>query len=166
MKYKLSKFFKSRTCVYSTTLQCDKHNKRMTLAEYSKSKSVKTARISDSNRSICAMLRNINGETKFKYHDTITILVNFTNNAVIHLGQYSKNPGNRWGGRKTRSDFNEDKKNQAIEILNHPHHTVFVELKKLYTSIKDKNALHHLLEIVYYLERINSKILEYENKIK
>lgn len=162
----LSNFFKNRNCTFSEYLYCDSKNKKMSLDEYSKYKNVKIFKNTDSDRSICQMLRNVNGMTDYKYHKNIVILVNFANNAVINLGLHSKEPGNRWGGKKTRSHFTEEKKLEGIEILNNPYHSVFVELKKIYDLINDNSILDYIVEIAYYMERINSKILEYETKNK
>jgi hypothetical protein len=161
-KLNLSDFFKSRKCVTTNSLFCDSEKRNMSINEYSKSKKAKSVHSIDSDRSICQMLRNINGMTNFSYHEQVVILINFANNAVINLGKHSKNPGNRWGGRKTRSDFTEKKRKQALEILDNPHHEVFEELKKLYNSVDNESVLDYIVEITYYMERINSKTLEYE----
>lgn len=163
-KLDLSNFFKSRNCVITNNLFCDSKEKNMSISEYSKSKKAKSVHGIDSDRSICQMLRNVNGMTNFSYHEQIVVLINFANNAVINLGKHSKNPGNRWGGRKTRSDFTLEKREQAIKILNNPHHEVFYQLKKLYEAIDNEEVLDFVIEIVYYMERINSKTLEYEAK--
>jgi hypothetical protein len=110
------------------------------------------------------MLRNINGMTNFEHHEDIVLLVNFANNAVLKLGQHSKNPGNRWGGRKARSDFTEEKRNMGLFYLENPHHSSFEKLKELYDKTTDQRVADYIVEISYYMERINSKILEYEQK--
>jgi hypothetical protein len=161
---KLSRFFSERKISDRDNIFCDVKNKKMTLNEYSASKNVRNMFGIDSDRSICQMLRNINGMTQYTNHEDVVLLVNFANNAVLKLGTYSKNPGNRWGGRKTRSDFTEEKREMGLFYLNNPHHSSFQKLKSLYDRTTDQRVADYIVEISYYMERINSKILEYEQK--
>lgn len=159
----MSKFFLEREVLNKDNVFCDSKNKNMSLDEYSKSKNVKNIGSLDSDRSICQMLRNVNGLTSYNNHKDIVLLVNFANNAVIKLGSYSRNPGNRWGGRKTRSDFCEDKRKMGLFYLSLPHHSSFECLKRIYNNTNDERVRDYVIEVSYYMERINSKILEYEN---
>lgn len=164
-KPRLSNFFAQRAVCTLDSIFCDSKNKIMTLNEYSKSKKVKSSHSIDSDRSICQMLRNINGMTNYDYHEDIVLLVNFANNAVLKLGTYSKNPGNRWGGRKARSDFSASKRDMGLSYLSNPHHSSFEKLRNLYNKVNDSKVADYIVEISYYMERINSKILEYEQRI-
>ena len=165
IKAPLSEFFDKNAIATPDTIFCLAANEHMSLDDYSTSKHVKAGQPVDSDRSICQMLRNVNGMTQYSSHEEITLLINFANNAVIHLGTYSKNPGNRWGGRKTRSDFTEDKRNMGLYYLENPHHSSFEMLKSLYDCHGDTNnpkVLDYIAEISYYMERVNYKIREYE----
>lgn len=161
---KLSQFFSERPISDRDSIFCDVKNRKMTLNEYSVSKNVTHMFGIDSDRSICQMLRNINGMTQYTNHEDVVLLVNFANNAVLKLGTYSKNPENRWGGRKTRSDFTEEKREMGLFYLNNPHHSSFEKLKDVYDKTTDSRVADYIIEISYYMERINSKILEYEQQ--
>ena len=159
-------FFSERKVSDKNNIFCDSKNKKMTLSEYSRSKKVDTKRLVDSDRSICQMLRNVNHMTRYINREDIILLINFANNAVLKLGTYSKNPGNRWGGKKTRSAFNGRKRKLGLFYLNNPHHSSFEKLKNIYDRTTDPKTASYIIEISYYMERINSKILEYENQIE
>lgn len=163
-KPELSNYFLENSVSTPNSIYCDSKNKKMTIAEYSVSKKVKSAntKTKDSDRSICQMLRNINGMTGFKHHEEIVLLVNFTNNAVVRLGKHSKAKDNRWGGSKTRSDFTEEKRSLGLLYLENPHHSFFEKIKSIWEKTSDQKVADYIVEISYYMERINSKILEYE----
>jgi len=164
LKPPLSNFFNKNPIATPDAIFCLAENRYMNLDDYSNSKKVKSIHSIDSDRSICQMLRNVNGMTQYSNHEEIVLLVNFANNAVIKLGSYSNNPGNRWGGRKTRSDFTEQKRNAGLYYLENPHHSSFKLLKTVYDRTSDQKVLDYIVEISHYMERINSKILEYEQK--
>jgi hypothetical protein len=162
----LSNFFIVNQVVDTETLFCFSNEKHMPLHEYSEYKSVKGGSSNiDDPRTICQMLRNANGLTDFEYHKDFILLVNFANNAVIKLGNYSKAPGNDWeGNNKSRSEFTEDKRVLGQQYLDHSHHSVFELLKKIKDTTTNERAKDYLVEISYYFERVNAKILEYEQK--
>lgn len=164
IKPQLSQFFIDNPIVFTDKLYCAVKNTTMTLAEYDKSKGVAGMDPDkiDDDRSICQMVRNANGLTDFKFHPQMVYVVNLANNAVMKLGTYSGNKGNTWGGSKTRSLFTEDKRLLGKSYLDDPHHSIYVLLNKIYSEIEDQNVKDYIIEISYYFERINSKILTYE----
>lgn len=165
-KPQLSNFFKNNPVIDDESVFCLVNKKIMTLQEYSTYKTVdsKSSNIDDS-RSICQMLRNSNQLTNYEYHRTFTLLVNLANNAVYTLGRYSKAPGNAWGEKdKSRSVFTPEKRALGQQYMDNPHHNVFDILNQIKNTTKYDKVKDYLIEISYYLERINSKILEYEQK--
>lgn len=167
MKPDLSEFYKKNQIVFTDNLYCASKNKNMTLAEYDISKGVNGMDPNhlDDNRSICQMVRNANGLTDFKFHTKMIYVVNLANNAVIKLGSYSGNPGNQWGGNKTRSIFSEDKKELGKSYMENPHHSIFSLLNEINNQIVNYKVKDYIVEISYYFERINSKLLQYEKEV-
>ncbi len=165
MKPELSNFFSNNDIVDTETVHCLSKGIDMTLQEYSISKGVGDMHSIDDNRSICQMLRNTNGLTKHEYHRHFVFLVNFANNAVKTLGDYSKVKDGTWGSKdKTRSAFTEDKRVLGQQYMDNPHHKVFYLLSQMKKQTSHERAKDYLVEVSYYFERVNSKLLEYDQK--
>jgi hypothetical protein len=165
-KTQLSNYFKNNPIIDNDSVFCLANKKVMTLREYSTYKTVSgTSSNIDDSRTICQMLRNSNQLSNYEYHRTFTLLVNLANNAVYTLGSYSKAPGNAWGEKdKSRSVFTPEKRALGQYYMDNPHHNVFDILSQIKNSTKYDKVKDYLVEISYYFERINSKILEYEQK--
>lgn len=119
----------------------------------------------NNNRTICQMLRNFNKLTKFKHEQVITKLIKYIHDSVLKLRVYKSNFDDKWWNdhknMKKRSKFTELKKRivltkRIIDI----DHFIFVELKELYSVTENYKDV--ILEILYYLYKINLKFLEYE----
>jgi len=165
MKPQLSKFFLTNPLVNTETVYCLSKEKEMTLVEYSNEKGVQSIHSIDDNRSICQMLRNTNGLTNYDYHRDFIFLVNLANNAVMKLGSYSKAKDNAWGDKdKSRSVFSEDKRILGQQYLDNPHHNAFEVLGIIKNQTTHPKSKDYLVEVSYYLERVNNKLLEYEQK--
>lgn len=165
MKPELSEFYKSRSLGTDDDLFCDVKGVKMNLNEYSNSKGVKGGDLKDDDRSICQMLRNTNKMTSFVNHRDMVIMVHFANNAVKNLSGHSGDKEGRWGGRKTRSDFTEDKRQLGLQYMNDPHHPIFALVKEVYDKTEDEKSKDYIIEVAYYFERINAKTLEYEKQL-
>ena len=165
MKPQLSKFFLTNPIVNTETVYCLSKEKEMTLVEYSNEKGVQSIHSIYDNRSICQMLRNTNGLTNYDYHRDFIFLVNLANNAVMKLGSYSKAKDNAWGDKdKSRSVFSEDKRILGQQYLDNPHHNAFEILGIIKNQTTHPKSKDYLVEVSYYLERVNNKLLEYEQK--
>ena len=165
MKPQLSNFFVTNPIVDLETVYCLSKEKEMTLVQYSDEKGVKSIHSIDDNRSICQMLRNTNGLTNYDYHKEFIFLVNLANNAVVKLGSYSKVKDNAWGDKdKSRSVFTEDKRILGLQYLDNPHHNAFDMLGTIMHKTIHPKSKDYLVEVSYYLERVNNKLLEYEQK--
>lgn len=166
-KPNLSNHFRINPIIFSDNLYCASQKKVVSTSEYSNYKGVKGINIKniEDDRSICQMTRNANGLTNFEHHNSMIYIVHFANNAVIKLGEYSGAKGNAWGGVKRRSDFTEDKRQLGQSYLENPHHSIFELLDKINKSVTDQKTKDYIVEISYYFERINSKILSYENEV-
>ena len=165
MKPQLSNFFVTNPIVDLETVYCLSKEKEMTLIQYSDEKGVKSIHSIDDNRSICQMLRNTNGLTNYDYHKEFIFLVNLANNAVVKLGSYSKVKDNAWGDKdKSRSVFTEDKRILGLQYLDNPHHNAFDMLGIIMHKTIHPKSKDYLVEVSYYLERVNNKLLEYEQK--
>lgn len=165
MKPQLSNFFATNPIVDLETVYCLSKEKEMTLLQYSDEKGVLSTHSIDDNRSICQMLRNTNGLTNYDYHRDFIFLVNLANNAVVKLGSYSKAKDNAWGDKdKSRSVFTEDKRILGQQYLDNPHHNAFNILGIIKDKTTHPKSKDYLVEVSYYLERVNNKLLEYEQK--
>ncbi len=167
MKPQLSQFYSENPIIFSEDIYCASQKKTVTTSQYSKYKGVSgmDPNSIDDDRSICQMIRNANGLTNLEFHHKMIYIVNFANNAVIKLGGYSGNKENRWGGSKKRSLFTEDKRLLGKSYLDNPHHSIYELLNDIYNQIDDQKVKDYIIEISYYFERINSKILTYENTL-
>lgn len=165
-KPRLSNHYLINPIEFSDTLYCAVKKKNLTVSEYDISKGVRgdDPNHRDDDRSICQMVRNANGLTKFKYHKHMIYVVHFANNAVRRLNDYSGVSDGKWGSRRTRSDFTEEKKQIGQSYLDNPHHSIFELLNNISNDIDDDKVRSYVVEIAYYFERINSKLLEYETE--
>ena len=163
-KPELSAFFKSKDAPTPDTVFCDIKETPMTVDQYSSYKGVKGGDMKDDERSICQMIRNANVSSKFESHPKMVLILSFANNAVYKLGQLNGKPGQRWTSNTKRSDFTDEKRAKALEYLNNPHHPIFSLIKEVLDESTDTAARDYIIEVAYYMERVNNKILYYENE--
>ena len=123
--------------------------------------------IEDPNRSICQMIRDINYYQNHNNEEICCKLIYYINNCVVTLQKY-KDDWIKWLEKdstqniyKGRSLFNNNKKNQAINMLN-IEHNIFKLFNDLYKVTTDDNIKNLILECTYYTYRINEKLLYYE----
>lgn len=131
------------------------------------------------DRTICQMLRYVNVLTLYKNQNIITIILDYANNATLKLSDY-KNAREKWlnyiendnNKNWKRSIFDISKKEISINILNNINLKPFIFIKELQNEIMKNNnietdkeiILNLLLEITYYIYRLNEKLYEYENE--
>ena len=163
-KPELSEFFKSKKAPTPDTIFCDSKQIPMTLDQYSDSKGVKGGDMKDDERSICQMIRNANKSSGFTSHPKMVLILNFANNVVLRLGQLNGKPGQRWTSNTKRSDFTDEKREVALQYLSDPHHPIFEIINEVMEESKDPATIDYVIEVAYYMERVNGKILEYEKK--
>lgn len=153
---KLSQYFQNNK------LETDKSK----IEEFKKNKNVRLTQLVNGDRTVCQMLRNINVLTKYVHEDTITIIIKYINNAVLKLREYKNNFDKDWWFNKSNIEFNRSifdpyfleisKKTILID------HELFLKFNFLY-NLLDNNEKNLLLECVYYTNKINLKLCEYEN---
>ena len=135
-------------------------------ANFKLKNNIKINKLVLNDKTICQMLKNINLILNYKYENLITDIIKYTIDSVLKLREYKKDFDNDWWkdskNNKIRSSFFEFKKNivKNKRLLN-IEHFIFVKLKTLYEN--NKNIQDYILEITYYLYKINIKLLEYEN---
>jgi len=123
------------------------------------------------------MLRFVNLYNNYIYQDKIAIILDYANSATLKLSDYKLARTNwlnyiqndnikNWN----RSTFDEHKKKLSNDILNNISIKPFSLISELYDIIKNNNiienkeiSLNLLLEITYYIYRLNEKLFEYEN---
>jgi len=164
----LSHHFKVNKVEFSDTLYCAVKKCKMSVREYGISKGVSGAdpKHVDDHRSICQMIRNVNGMSGLTYHNKFIYVVNFANNAVQKLNVLKGTIGADWGTPRPRSVFTEDKRELGISYLQTPHHSIFQVLSEIYDDMDNDIHKSYLEEVSYYFERINKKIIEYERLAK
>lgn len=164
----ISHHFKINPIEFTDTVYCaDKKTMRKT-TEYSKTKNVSGANRAhfDDNRSICQMIRNVNGMTNLTHHNKFIYAVVFANNAVIRLNQFKGIRDGKWGDdNRPRSVFTEEKRQLGISYLKNPHHSIWEVLSDIYVKMENETHKSYLEEISYYFQRINEKMLEYEQNL-
>ena len=165
MKPQLSEFFKSKPKPTPDNVFCDIKQFPMTVDQYSIYKGVKGGDMTDDDRSICQMIRNANKSSGFTSHPKMVLILNFANNAVHRLGQLNGKPGQRWTKNSKRSDFTDDKRELALQYLADPHHPIFELIAEVKEETTDPATLDYVIEVAYYMERVNNKILQYENEL-
>jgi hypothetical protein len=163
----LSEHFKTNKINISDNVYCAVKKTVMTASQYATSKGVSGAdpKHIDDSRSLCQMIRNVNGMTNLTYHNKFIYVVNFANNAVMRLNQFKGEYDGRWGGPKTRSVFTEDKQKLGISYMETPHHSIFELLSEIYLDITNEVHKSYLEEVSYYFQRINERLLKYEQEL-
>ena len=161
-KPELSSFFKSKEAPTPDTVFCDIKKIPMTVDQYSVYKGAKGGAMEDHDRSICQMIRNANKSSGFVSHPKMVLILSFANNAAYQLGQLSGKPGQRWTKSSKRSDFTEEKRQLALGFLSDPHHPIFELINEVKEETTDPATLDYIIEVAYYMERLNNKILQYE----
>lgn len=164
-KPQLSAFFQSKEAPTSNSVFCDIKQTPMSVDQYSDYKGVKGGDMIDNDRSICQMIRNANKSSGFTSHPKMVLILSFANNAVYRLGQLNGRPGQRWTKSSKRSDFTEEKRQVALGYLNDPHHPIFSLIKEVFDESTDPATIDYIVEVAYYMERVNNKILQYESEI-
>lgn len=166
-----SDFFNRNQINLTGNVYCAVKDKSMPLKEYANYKNVTNADLKnrDNDRSICQMARNANGMTKLNYNKQFTYIINFANNAVNELNNHNKSQSAALStlieGKPTpyvRSAFTEEKRALGIKYLQSPHHSIFGLLAEVYNKLNNSDHKKYIEEISYYMQRINKKLLEYE----
>ena len=116
------------------------------------------------------MLRNVNVMSKYEFEYKIAICVHFAQHTVLKLTEEQKANFNKYllpdvekNIKNGRSSFSPIKKNIAISLLSCQIHPIFNLLKELYFKIDNIEIKNYILEITYYMNRLNEKFIEYEN---
>lgn len=163
----LSHHFKINPVEYTDALYCAVKKTTMSVQEYGISKGVSGAdpKHVDDDRSICQMIRNVNGMSRLQYHGKFIYVVNFANNAVRRLNQFKGVYDGVWGEPRPRSVFTEDKRELGISYLNNPHHSIFEVLSSIYGDMDNDVHKSYLEEVAYYFQRINERLLKYESDL-
>ena len=125
---------------------------------------------SDTNRSICQMVRDMNVSTNLKYEIVFCQIIYYIDTAVRTLISYKDNwieylrNDSKSNISRGRSLFSDNKRDEAKLYLNIDH-IVFRQFKNLYNSVDDANMKNLVLECVYYTQRIDLKFKFYENDV-
>tara|TARA_R110002074_G_scaffold386746_1_gene568582 strand:- start:6049 stop:7317 length:1269 start_codon:yes stop_codon:yes gene_type:complete len=136
------------------------------LIKFGTEKKIHLERVSEGDRTVCQMLRNVNVLTGYKYELQITSLIKYINDAVLRLREYKTDFDKNWWDNKgdisfNRSTFDPFYLQMSKELLSLGH-TIFDGLSKLYNEVDDPNTKNFVIESVYYTYKINLKLLEYE----
>ena len=164
-KPELSEFFKSKPAPTPDTVVCDIKQVKFTVDQYSDYKGVRGGDMTDNDRSICQMIRNANKSSGFTSHPKMVLILSFANNAVYRLGQLNGRPGQTWTKSSKRSDFTQEKRHVALGYLDNPHHPIFSLIKEVFNESTDVATIDYIVEVAYYMERVNNKILQYEKEL-
>jgi len=136
------------------------------LTDFAIEKKIKINTVMVDKKTICYMLRNINLLTSYEHQKEITQLIHYIHSAVAilksHKYSWDKYMGYARGNHiKERSQFDDQKKEEALLLLEHPHE-IFLMFKELYHKCQGDDVKNRLLECVYYTNQINKKLLFYE----
>ena len=142
------------------------------LGDYIERKKVHiTQPYTNTNRSICQMMRTVNLLTKYEYEHKVALIMNYLRGAVLKLSQYKEDwakylkEDSKNNMYKGRSAFTGEKRERALELLHVKSHDIFVAYHDLYVSQSDPNIQNYILECIYYTQQINKKLLDYERKL-
>ena len=135
------------------------------IEKFKNDKKIRINKIKIEDKTVRQMLRNMNLILDYKYETVIISLVKYIHTSVLKLRKYKNNFDKNWWddnkNNKKRSEFSLLKKKIVIDkkLLN-INHFIFKKLKLIY-NIENKSK-DIIIEIVYYIYKINLKLLEYE----